>query len=126
MKLYLLDVDTLANGTFRKMVDKFFYVSPFADLASTFEFIFKVPADTMHMRVDDYQNGKRFLLSSLTGKKKVFNDSNLFWYGLRFPLIPLKIITLIYWQAFVLYLKRVPFNKKNFNLHLQKETYQYK
>ncbi len=126
MKLYLLNNETLANGTFRKMVSKYFYVSPFADLASTFDFIFRVPGETMHMRVDDYQNGKRFLLSSLTGKKRAITDFNLFWYGLRFPLIPVKVITLIYWQAFVLYLKRVPFHKKNFNLHLQKETYQYK
>jgi DUF1365 family protein len=125
MKLYLLNRETLTDRTFRKMVSKFFYVSPFADLSSTFDFIFKVPGETMHMRVDDYQQGKRFLLSSLTGRRKTFTDANLFWYGLRFPLIPLKVITLIYWQAFILYLKRVPFHKKNFNLHLQKETYQY-
>ncbi|MBI1770426.1 MAG: DUF1365 domain-containing protein [Bacteroidetes bacterium] len=126
MKLYMLNSDSLAEGTFRKMVSKYFYVSPFADLDSTFDFIFKIPGNTMHMRVDDYQNGKRFLLSSLSGKKKDFTDANLFWYGIRFPLIPLQVITSIYWQAFVLRLKRVPFNRKNFNLHLQKETYHYK
>jgi len=126
MKLYLLAQETLSDNTFRKMVSKYFYVSPFADLEAMFDFIFKIPGDTMHMRVDDHQHGKRFLLSSLTGKRREFSDINLLWYAIRFPLIPLRVITLIYWQAFVLYLKRVPFNQKNFNLHLQKETYHYK
>ncbi|GHN03218.1 DUF1365 domain-containing protein [Cytophagales bacterium WSM2-2] len=126
MKLYLLNSTTLNDGVFRRMVAKYFYVSPFAGLDSTFDFIFKIPGEFMHMRVDDYQDGKRFLLSSLTGKRKEFKDSYLFWYGIRFPLIPLRIIMLIYWQAFLLYLKRVPFQRKNFNVHLQRETYHYK
>ncbi len=126
MKLFLLGNDSLSGDTFRKHVSKYFYVSPFTDLDSNFDFIFTVPGARIKMRVDDYKNEKRFLLTSLTGEKKKLNDLNLFWYGLRFPLITIRIISLIYWQAFVLYLKRVPYNKKNFNLHLQKETYQYK
>ena len=86
MKLYLLDADTLKEGTFRKQVSKYFYVSPFADLDSTFDFIFTIPSDNMHMRVDDYKNGKRFLLSSLSGKKRTLTDARLIRYGLRFPL----------------------------------------
>jgi DUF1365 family protein len=126
MKLYLLNKDSLIDQTFRKQVSKFFYVSPFTDLSSTFDFIFSVPSDKMNMRVDDYQNGERFLLSSLSGSKKELTDANLLWYGIRFPLITVKIIILIYWQAFILMIKGVPHHKKNFNLHLQKETYQYK
>jgi DUF1365 family protein len=126
MKLYLLDGTTLHESTFRKKVAKYFYVSPFADLDSTFDFIFKIPGDQVHLRVDDYLNGKRFLLSSLTGMRKEFSDANLFWYGIKFPLIPLRIITLIYWQALILFLKKAPFHRKNFNLHLQKETFHYK
>ena len=126
MKLYLLTRETLADGMFRKMVSKYFYVSPFADLDSMFDFIFKIPAETMHLRVDDYQNGKRFLLSSLIGKRREFTDANLLKYAIRFPLIPLKVIAMIYWQALILYLKRVPFHRKDFNLHLQRETYHYK
>ncbi len=126
MKLYLLGKDSFADNVFRKQVSKFFYVSPFTDLDSTFDFIFVIPNEKMQMRVDDYKNGKRFLLTSLTGEKRKLSEANLLWYGLRFPFITLKIVSSIYWQALVLMLKKVPHHKKNFDLHLQKETYQYK
>lgn len=126
MKLFLLDGKCFSGRVFRRVASKHFYVSPFADLDSSFDFIFGVPGDTAHMRVDDYQDGKRFLLSSLLGRKKKLSDANLFWYGIRFPFITLKIIGLIYWQAFVLRLKKIPYHSKDSNLQLQRENFQYK
>ncbi len=126
MKLYLLDRTTLKDHVFQRKVSKHFYVSPFADLEASFDFIFKLPSDTLHMRVDDYQDGKRFLLTSLKGERKSLTDGRLLWYTIRFPLLTVRIITLIYWQAFVLWLKRVPFKRKNFNVHLQRDTFSYK
>jgi len=78
------------------------------------------------MRVDDYQDGKRFLLTSLSGKKKKLSDANLLWYGIRFPFITMGIMISIYWQALLLRLKKIPFHNKDFNLHLQQENYNYK
>ena len=126
MKLYLLAGECFSAGTFKKSVPKHFYVSPFTDLDATFDFIFRIPAATAHMRVDDYQDGKRFLLTSLMGEKRKLSDANLLWYGIRFPFITLKIMGSIYWQALLLRMKRVPFHRKNFKLHLQRENYQYR
>lgn len=126
MKLYLLDRGSFKAEVFQSMVSKYFYVSPFTDLAASFNFIFSVPDDKMLMRVDDYQDGKRFLITSLTGERKEMTDFRLLTYAFRFPLITIKIIAAIYWQAFLLKLKKIPFQRKNFNLHLQQEKYQYK
>ena len=114
-KLYLID------SSLKLRTPKHFYVSPFSDLDTEFEFVFKVPSTFMQMRVDDYKEGKRVLLSSLTGTRKELNDANLLWYGIRFPLITIKIITLIYWQALKLRLKGLPFSGKKENMHLQKD-----
>ncbi len=121
MKLYLLDGATLTKDTFRLRTAKHFYVSPFSDLDTEFEFIFKVPDESMQMRVDDYKQGNRILLSELRGTKRELNDANLLLYGLRFPLITVKVIALIYWQAFRLKLKGLPFWRKSDNRHLQKD-----
>jgi DUF1365 family protein len=126
IKLYLLNNQSLENDTFSRAISKYFYVSPFSALDSSFNFIFKIPKNNLHVRVDDYQNGKRFLLSALTGKRKKLNDWNLLWYGLIFPLITLKIIFLIHWQAVILYFKGIPFHKKNINLHMQRDLYSTK
>lgn len=120
-KLYFLDSTCLENGTFKVRTPKHFYVSPFSDLDTEFEFIFKVPSKSIQMRVDDYKQGKRVLLSSLHGTRRELNDSNLLLYGLKFPLITVKIIVLIYWQALKLRLKGLPFWRKNENLHLQRD-----
>jgi DUF1365 family protein len=120
-KLYLLDKDCFDNGTFSLRTPKYFYVSPFSDLDTEFEFNFKIPSATMQMRVDDYKNGDRILLSALNGKRKELSDANLLLYGLRFPFITLQVIGLIYWQAFKLKLKGLPFWKKKENPNLQKD-----
>lgn len=126
MKMYVLDKTHLSNSTFQRRVTKHFYVSPFASLESSFDFIFKLPGNTLNMRVDDYEENKRFLLTSLNGKKKALTDARLLWYGVRFPFITARIMTLIFWQAFILWMKRVPFQKKNVHLHLQRDAYNYK
>lgn len=120
-KLYLLDNTCLDTDTFRLRTAKYFYVSPFSDLDTEFEFIFKIPSQSMQMRVDDYKQGNRILLSALTGTRKELTDGNLLRYGVKFPWITVKIITLIYWQALKLKLKGLPFWKKNANIHLQRD-----
>jgi DUF1365 family protein len=49
-------------------------------------------------------------------------DANLFLYFISFPLITLKIIGLIHWQAMRLWLKKIPYHKKEANQHLQKDV----
>ena len=120
-KLYLLDKNCFDNDTFRLRTSKHFYVSPFSELDTEFEFIFRLPSAFMQMRVDDYREGKRILMSALTGTRKEITDKKLLWYGLRFPLVTVKIISLIYWQALRLRLKGLPFWRKNENKDLQRD-----
>ncbi len=121
MKLYLLDQSCFVAGVFRLKIAKYFYVSPFVDLDTEFDFIFEVPGKKLNMRVDDYQQNQRFLLTSLTGTRKKLTNTRLLLYGFRFPFITLEIIALIHWQAVVLYVKGLPFMQKSINLHLQKD-----
>lgn len=121
LKPYLLNSQDRTAEGFRKTLTKFFYVSPFIDLDASFDFNLHLPGEKLHVTVDDYKNGKKFFLSAVHGDRKALTDLRLLWYVLRFPFITLQVIGLIHWQAFKLYLKKLPFLKKTDNPELQKE-----
>ena len=123
IKPYFVGREDLKDARFLRRVAKHFYVSPFIDLEAVFDFRLNIPGELLDVRIDDWQDGKRFFLSSLTGKRRPLRDSTLVWYSLRFPLVTLKVIAAIHWQAFKLYLRKLPFHRKSANPALQKGLY---
>ena len=121
MKQYLLDRDAFENGVFDLRLEKNFYVSPFSEAADFFHFKISVPSDRFVIHVDDYQQEKRVLMSALSGQRKALTNARLLYYALRFPLITIKIMFAIHWQAFKLWVKGVPFFGKGHQIELQKE-----
>jgi DUF1365 family protein len=125
LKPFFLGRETLADGTFRDRQVKHFYVSPFIDLDTTFDFQLRVPGERLHIQIDDYQEGRKFFLSALMGTRRPLNDSALIRSFLRIPFVTVKVITLIHYQALVLYLKRLRFIRKADNPELQREVYSW-
>jgi len=123
MKPYFLGKNCLNESNFKLHVIKHFYVSPFIDHDANFDFNLMIPSEKLNIRIDDYKNDKRFFISTVTGVKKALSNGNLAWYALRFPLITVRIITLIHWNAVFLWLKKVHFHKKEEHQHLQKDVY---
>jgi DUF1365 family protein len=123
MKPFLLSQNELSEKMYHLNTKKYFYVSPFIDHDTNFDFNLSIPDEKLNIRIDDYKDEKRFFISTLTGTKKELNNLNLLIYSLRFPLITLKIITLIHWNAVLLWLKKIPFHRKSENRDLQKDVY---
>lgn len=123
MKPYFFGKDCLEGSRFHLDTPKYFYVSPFIDHDASFDFNLEIPGEKLQVRIDDHKNGERFFISTLTGLKQPLSNANLAWYSLRFPFITLRIITLIHWNALKLWLKKVPYHKKNENQELQKNVY---
>lgn len=124
MKPYFLGRDTRYDEAFKLNTEKYFYVSPFIDMDTHFDFDLNIPDQKLKIKIDDYDKaGQRFFISTLSGVKKNLTDANLLLYFISFPLITLKVIWLIHWQALKLWLKKIPFHKKNDNKDLQKEVY---
>ena len=124
MKPYFLGGESLNENRFKLRIPKFFYVSPFIDMDTYFDFDLNIPDQKMKIKIDDYdKEGNRFFISTLTGEKKPLTDVNLLIYFFSFPLITLKVITLIHWQALKLWLKKLPFHKKEANTDLQREVF---
>lgn len=124
MKMFLIGKDELEGTHFRQRVEKYFYVSPFIDLDTLFDFNLGIPGEELDIRIDDYdREGKRFFISTLIGKRKPLSNKNLLHYFFSIPLIPLRVMTLIHWQAFLLWKKNFAFHRKAANQQLQKDVY---
>lgn len=124
MKPFFLGEDTLNNNTYHLNTTKYFYVSPFIDMDTQFDFSLQVPSDKLQIKIDDYNKaGHRFFMSTLSGQRKPLTDANLLLYFISFPLITLKVIGAIHWQALKLWLKKIPYYQKDANKDLQKEVY---
>jgi DUF1365 family protein len=123
MKPYFLGKEQLKEDQFHLNTTKYFYVSPFIEHDTNFDFNLTIPGEKLNLRIDDYKNEERFFISTLSGVKKPVTNLNLLWYSIRFPFITVKIITLIHWNALWLWLKKLPYHKKTENIHLQKDVY---
>ena len=123
MKPFFLGKEFFDGSNFHLNTKKYFYVSPFIEHDVNFDFNIEIPGEKMNIKIDDYRDDKRFFISTLTGDKKEMTNARLFWYSLRFPFITLQIISLIHWNAFRLWLKKIKYYKKYEYSDLQREIY---
>jgi DUF1365 family protein len=125
LKLYFLGPESFSGESYRRQMVKYFYVSPFFDLDTTFDFMISVPAEKLSIHINDMQKGEKVFLSSLNGVRKELTNGNLFRACVRFPFVTLQVIGLIHFQALLLYLKKLPFHRKQDHPELQQEVYQW-
>jgi DUF1365 family protein len=120
-KLYLLRPEQLRGEQFELRIPKHYYVSPFSSLTLEFDFRLRVPSEALDIRIDDYEDARKTLRSSLVGRRRPLSDSRLLWYALKYPLLTLKVIGLIHWHATRLWLKGLPWHRKADNPQWQRQ-----
>jgi len=120
-KLFLVPPDPANAQLFHARLPKEFYVSPFSDLDFSFDFRFHPPDQNLRVFIDEYRGEERILISTLTGTRRPLAAHRLVSFLFRYPLLTLRIIFLIHWQALRLWAKKLPFRRKEADPHLQKE-----
>lgn len=124
MKVYFLGPQRrTGNAGFEQRTPKHFYVSPFADVDVAFDFHLRPPGERLSVQIDDYIGTERTLTSTLSGPRRKLTGARLAWYAVKYPLITVKVITLIHWHALLLWLKRVPWFAKAARSRDQRNLY---
>lgn len=104
--------DAPSGGTFHTTVPKHFYVSPFSPLDVSFDFRLQTPGESLAISVNDVQGDRTLLVSTLTGRRRPLSDAEWVRLSLRYPLVTVRVITLIHWHALRLWWKRLPWYAK--------------
>ena len=118
LKPYLVPCDPAGSG-FHVRVPKNYYVSPFSALDLEFDFRFELPGPRLRLAIDDYSGSERVLITTVTGAREELTAANLARFTLRYPLVTLKVIFFIHWEALRLWLKKIPFRMKEADPQLQ-------
>ena len=122
LKPYLVPLAVTGSG-FHLRTPKNYYVSPFSDLDLEFDFHFGLPGEFLRVQIDDYSGGEKTLVSSLTGHRRDLTAPSLAALSLTYPLITLQVIFLIHWEAFRLWMKKIPFRMKESQPELQQGAF---
>lgn len=110
-------------AAFRVRTPKHFYVSPFSDVDTAFDFTLRAPGERLSIQIDDYIGPARTLTSTLAGPRRELTGSRLAWFSLKYPAITLRIIALIHWHAALLWLRRLPWFAKAARAADQRDLY---
>ncbi len=93
----------------RQSRDKNLHVSPFVGMAASYQFTLDDPAERMAVHIREADEDGPFLLAAFDGEARAFSTRNLALAFVRYPLMTVKIIGAIHFEALRLWLKGVPY-----------------
>ena len=102
----------LDEGTGRRhryRFDKQFHVSPFMGMDVDYDWRFGTPGAGLGIHMENLQDGRRFFDATMILRRKEITGPSLARVLVQYPMMTLRVIAAIHWQALRLWLKRCPY-----------------
>jgi uncharacterized protein len=104
---YILPVTSgeISDAGVRQQQDKQFYVSPFIEMAMRYHFHVRPPDARVQLRILETDSEGPLLAATFNGSRRALSTIQLLRAFFAFPLVTLKIMAAIHWEALRLWLK---------------------
>ena len=101
------------NEKIEQKCKKKFYVSPFMDMETYYNFKLINPKEKLSIFIRQTDEDETVLTATQTGDKKEFSFNQLLINFFKYPLMTIKIISSIHYEAFFLWKKGAVFRKRD-------------
>jgi len=95
----------ISDAGVRQQQDKLFYVSPFIELAMRYHFRILPPGERVQLRILETDREGPLLAATFNGNRRLLNTKELLRAFFGLPLVTMKIMAAIHWEALRLWLK---------------------
>lgn len=95
----------ISDAGVRQQQEKLFYVSPFIEMAMRYHFRITPPAERVKLRILATDQEGPLLVATFNGCRRALTSAALLQSFFSLPLVTLKIVAAIHWEALRLWLK---------------------
>jgi DUF1365 family protein len=109
---YLIPVGASQDAPLEQRCLKAFYVSPFMEMDMSYVFRVQPPTERIALVIEVSDADGPVMGASLAGNRKALSDAALINAFISFPLLTLKVVAGIHWEALKLWIKGMRLTRK--------------